>query len=243
MSREMFQSAPAIAGGRCQSAGTSTTTTYKFQSAPAIAGGRCPAHPGRCSRPPPVSIRARHCWRAMPSWKWGGYRGHQFQSAPAIAGGRCAGHRANIVATAVSIRARHCWRAMPHGLGTETPIIKVSIRARHCWRAMRRRQVSAASRKYCFNPRPPLLAGDAPCGFVPFSLIRRFQSAPAIAGGRCQTMAVSHNQNHCFNPRPPLLAGDAAQGARGTRYINVSIRARHCWRAMRTNCQRRRGPS
>ena len=60
-----------------------------------------------------VSIRARHCWRAM----------HQ----------RSAGHNTMIV---VSIRARHCWRAMPPEMKLLETSIWVSIRARHCWRAM-----------------------------------------------------------------------------------------------------------
>ena len=38
-----------------------------------------------------VSIRARHCWRAMP---WLMFINTKYK--------------------AVSIRARHCWRAMPH---------------------------------------------------------------------------------------------------------------------------------
>ena len=36
-----------------------------------------------------------------------------------------------------------------------------------------------------------------------------FQSAPAIAGGRCGRMARRRRWRDCFNPRPPLLAGDA----------------------------------
>ena len=35
-----------------------------------------------------------------------------------------------------------------------------------------------------------------------------------------------------FNPRPPLLAGDAWVAQKLNPAIEVSIRARHCWRAM-----------
>ena len=35
-----------------------------------------------------------------------------------------------------------------------------------------------------------------------------------------------------FNPRPPLLAGDAMDALDRPHEITVSIRARHCWRAM-----------
>ena len=37
-----------------------------------------------------------------------------------------------------------------------------------------------------------------------------FQSAPAIAGGRCRHTVTLGWPMACFNPRPPLLAGDAA---------------------------------
>ena len=59
-----------------------------------------------------------------------------------------------------------------------------------------------------FNPRPPLLAGDA-------------MSYATHAAPFC-----------CFNPRPPLLAGDAVRMLVRVAGIEVSIRARHCWRAM-----------
>ena len=63
--------------------------------------------------------------------------------------------------------------------------------------------------------------------------ITKFQSAPAIAGGRCRGRSPLTNPSTGFNPRPPLLAGDARVGlvvklGAG----DVSIRARHCWRAM-----------
>ncbi|OIP16353.1 MAG: hypothetical protein AUK50_09295 [Comamonadaceae bacterium CG2_30_57_122] len=60
----------------------------------------------------------------------------------------------------------------------------------------------------CFNPRPPLLAGDAHF-FDPIN-----------------------KRLGCFNPRPPLLAGDANNFGAITPTTAVSIRARHCWRAM-----------
>ena len=72
------------------------------------------------------------------------------------------------------------------------------------------RDGSANSHRWrvCFNPRPPLLAGDA------YLVVRR---PLAIAG---------------FNPRPPLLAGDAFCGAAAHFEMDVSIHARHYWRAM-----------
>ncbi len=107
----------------------------------------------------------------------------------------------------------------------------VSIRARHCWRAMLNRPTCSPG---CWL----------------------FQSAPAIAGGRCEWAQHQSTELDRFNPRPPLLAGDAHQGftrrhqpvvfqsapaiAGGRcvvglpekQHVDVSIRARHCWRAM-----------
>jgi hypothetical protein len=65
-----------------------------------------------------VSIHARHCWRANQLAVVGGPTLLPFQSTPAIAGGRTVralmhlGWRANL-GDFVSIHARHCWRANP----------------------------------------------------------------------------------------------------------------------------------
>ena len=63
----------------------------------------------------------------------------------------------------------------------------------------------------CFNPRPPLLAGD-----------------PVMDGTPLSTPLS-------FNPRPPLLAGDPEAKAAKAEGSGVSIRARHCWRAIPVN--------
>ena len=131
-----------------------------------------------------VSIRARHCWRAMPRCP---------QPVPRI--------------QHVSIRARHCWRAMRAGVVLGQQAVEVSIRARHCWRAM-------------------------PAAMAFSSGTHVFQSAPAIAGGRCMSGCRCPTCPPCFNPRPPLLAGDAPQCVGAAHGDRVSIRARHCWRAM-----------
>ena len=155
-----------------------------------------------------VSIRARHCWRAMRARVGPCPVGSRLQSAPAIAGGRCPGRPGE----------RHA----AHGFNPRPPLLAgdataamtsfaqddVSIRARHCWRAMR-------------------------CRWAGSPWLSAFQSAPAIAGGRCLLGEFFDPLRHRFNPRPPLLAGDAAGAiGLGTNHA-VSIRARHCWRAMR----------
>ena len=60
----------------------------------------------------PVSIRARHRWRALPRRDQRSTRHDTFQSAPAIAGGRCLMHLYLPLSMVVSIRARHRWRAL-----------------------------------------------------------------------------------------------------------------------------------
>ena len=207
-SRSLFQSTPAIAGGRTQLKSSQLRTQpsfnprppllagepkslitggqdlQQFQSTPAIAGGRTGG---------PDLLEA---------WKV------QFQSTPAIAGGRTRAAKPIQHRRDVSIHARHCWRANPpHWAGhlsrgncfnPRPPLLAgepgghppgqrvggVSIHARHCWRANLRRCWSARAGRRCFNPRPPLLAGEPPAG-------------------HCRPRNAD-----CFNPRPPLLAGE-----------------------------------
>ncbi len=85
--------------------------------------------------------------------------------------------------------------------------MSVSIHARHCWRAncARCQRCTATD---SFNPRPSLLAGEPGMTIVvPVAIL--FQSTPVIAGGRTQ------------------------MGMQPGVWRNVSIHARHCWRANR----------
>ena len=155
-----------------------------------------------------VSIRARHCCRAMLWRRRVKATREVFQSAPGIAAGRCRQEsRVRIQRSSfnprpallpgdayckgfliyflgVSIRARHCCRAMPWPVVGERIPRRVSIRARHCCRAMPCRM---------FNP---------PCSTT-------FQSAPGIAAGRCRPRRATERPRARFNPRPALLPGDA----------------------------------
>ena len=64
-------------------------------------------------------------------------------------------------------------------------------------------------------------------------LMYRFQSTPAITGGRDRAYWPRLRACRCFNPRPPLLAGETARTGRGSGRADVSIHARHYWRARR----------
>ena len=159
-------------------------------------------------QPAPVSIRARHRWRAIPSSSNSMMHPSLFQSAPAIDGGRSVaalGHRRHV---AVSIRARHRWRAIrPDGRGP-VYIIDVSIRARHRWRAIRAAQEHQRQ-------------------------MNQFQSAPAIDGGRSRRQRNGVAEAVGFQSAPAIDGGRSGLPARKPRQgAAVSIRARHRWRAI-----------
>ena len=282
-----FQSAPAIAGGRCAVACAPARRLASFNPRPPLLAGDAPK--GRCReeryrgfnpRPPllagdawrhgvddarrVVSIRARHCWRAMltikvaPVGQWefqsapaiaGGrcLRGcnqyvdpRLFQSAPAIAGGRCAGLPTMppicaMFQSAPAIAGGRCLSPFngdtgERGFNPRPPLLagdarshcrrdpsqQVSIRARHCWRAMLRRDIATG-------------AG------------RQFQSAPAIAGGRCDQRAAQAAESAAFQSAPAIAGGRCPAAARSVCARGaVSIRARHCWRAMRRGANKGR---
>jgi len=84
----MFQSAPAIAGGRCGVVRRLIAVLNRFNPRPPLLAGDAPELAVKAVHGA-VSIRARHCWRAMRRTRWRVIRHGLFQSAPAIAGGRC----------------------------------------------------------------------------------------------------------------------------------------------------------
>ncbi len=159
--------------------------------------------------PRQVSIRARHCWRAMRATPRPAARKRgSFNPRPPLLAGDASAAAVVGRLRPVSIRARHCWRAMLCDILRLYVRQLVSIRARHCWRAMRQWPSCNLRCTPCFNPRPPLLAGDA----------KGIESA--IDAGY-----VSIRARHCWRAmrwRPVRSDATAA----------VSIRARHCWRAM-----------
>ena len=83
----------------------------------------------------------------------------------------------------------------------------------------------------CFNPRPPLLAGESPSkNGIPLAVM--FQSTPAIAGGRIFTTSRRSTPPNWFQSTPAIAGGRIAIGQLRTAHFHaVSIHARHCWRA------------
>jgi len=85
-------------------------------------------------------------------------------------------------------------------------------------------------REQCFNPRPPLLAGESrQIHFFPLTSWRFNPRPPLLAGESLSAEAGVHQR--CFNPRPPLLAGEFGATDQLAALQLVSIHARHCWRA------------
>ena len=201
-----FQSTPAIAGGRISALCGCSPQTNRFNPRPPLLAGESSEHvPVFADKP--VSIHARHCWRAnhgirtrcaavmrrfnprppllagesktkKASWLFAG-----FQSTPAIAGGRIPRRKRGLT---------------PH-----------------------RR----------FNPRPPLLAGES--GAFVGTRVRNVVSIHARHCWRAnlQGPGSAGSKRCCFNPRPPLLAGESQFSIDSPRFEIVSIHARHCWRA------------
>ena len=63
---------------------------------------------------------------------------------------------------------------------------------------------------------------------------KKFQSTPAIAGERDWAAKAHVLLDRRFNPRPPLLASETRFPSDWGADLQVSIHARHCWRARRS---------
>ncbi len=252
-----FQSTPAIAGGRIITpsrtktrwpcfnprppllAGESACTPGRsakdaFQSTPAIASGRIHAqrrgagHDGRFNpRPPLLAGESKAGTRRYPTWGC-------FNPRPPLLAGESFAPIQYRLGLSVSIHARHCWRAnrsapalfWAKGWFQSTPAI-----------AGGRIRPAAAPRsaRVCFNPRPPLLAGESGCRVVGGNvllvsiharhcwranlhrcangtLLVCFNPRPPLLAGESRCCGGFMSSEHGFNPRPPLLAGESSDG-------------------------------
>ena len=157
----------------------------------------------------PVSIHARHYWRARRSRPKPNSHRLCFNPRPPLLAGETEHTHRKREAVLVSIHARHYWRARPARLVLRPNIPPVSIHARHYWRA----------RRY-----PDRVA----------AMVGVFQSTPAITGGRDNESRHMRATDRRFNPRPPLLAGETTKRRTPQAQHHVSIHARHYWRARRS---------
>jgi len=225
-----------------------------FQSAPAIDGGRsaCALGAFRHSagfNPRPPSMAGDP--GSMQGTCWGG----QFQSAPAIDGGRSAGRRCQGASRRRFNPRPPSMAGDPWPSHHLQLTGHVSIRARHRWRAiqgspargwMKRMFQSApaidggrsvvcgvpAARRKSFNPRPPSMAGDprvlaAAIGYLMVSIRarHRWRAIQQQAREAESALTVSIRARHRWRAIPHHKLG-------GDHFTAVSIRARHRWRAI-----------
>ena len=235
--RELFQSAPVVADGRCPVVVRAGDLVTWFQSAPVVADGRC-MHASDMvfmldmfqSAPVVADGRCAVVSRTVA-------RGPLFQSAPVVADGRCALRRRVVLGgRRVSIRARRCRRAMPCGYISSAYFdwfqsAPVVADGRCGLGALVERAMVG------FNPRPSLPTGDArgnrrsihiiivsirarrcrramPDGGPKMTAIREFQSAPVVADGRCNQDSSLPSHTGQFQSAPVVADGRCPRSTR-----------------------------
>ena len=152
----------------------------------------------------------------------------------------------------VSIHTRHYWRVKPGDYTEALELQIVSIHTRHYWRVKHERRAPAAAGG-CFNPHPPLLAGETAGWLSRTQDKASFNPHPPLLAGETSTRGASfvgievsiHTRHYwrvkpslaatplvrgCFNPHPPLLAGETKMMQAQTGAFAVSIHTRHYWR-------------
>ena len=179
----MFQSTPAISGGRTRMEPRPARHDRRFNPRPPSLAGEpptaaCGSGSGSCFNPRPpslagepqdrpinghrddVSIHARHLWRANPP-----KRNHTDWDA------------------VVSIHARHLWRANRYGMQADLEYFEVSIHARHLWRANHMgSQDFVVAYTVSIHARH-LWRANLEEAYTS-ATVSLFQSTPAISGGR-----------------------------------------------------------
>ena len=227
-----FQSTPAITGGRAGLLRTNDPLLIEFQSTPAITGGRAVVR-AWCPPPPPVFQSTPAITGGRADMAGGGARAAQrFNPRPPLLAGEPDGHAHRPHGSAGFNPRPPLLAGEPSGRYSMRQRSRVSIHARHYWRASPLLLCGRVRPVSCFNPRPPLLAGE-PWEKAPGAGLAQFQSTPAITGGRARVARRRAEVSGCFNPRPPLLAGEPALFCRVLAHTVVSIHARHYWRASR----------
>ena len=228
-----FQSTPADTGGRNYRAGAGWDPSACFNPRPPIPAGETETF-GFCRAIGVfhVSIHARRYRRAKPRLR-----------------------QPTHPAARVSIHARRYRRAKHLAAASAANEQLVSIHARR-YRRAKRRSLPASRRRRCFNPRPPIPAGETANVLAAQVRMSQFQSTPADTGGRNAGDAAGGDDRQpvsiharryrrakpasaprsallcrCFNPRPPIPAGETRRRPERQRGRAVSIHARRYRRA------------
>ena len=204
---------------------------------PSLAGDPCFARPW--AQADPVSIRARHHWRAIPSTTNSARLILSFNPRPPSLAGDPVAQVRRRAYRAVSIRARHHWRAIPQPSRSRS--LEHWFQSAPAITGGRSGMDTVkADTATGFNPRPPSLAGDPPMGGVSVPESVRFQSAPAITGGRSSTAGGLCLIVILFQSAPAITGGRSDVTGVSKRWFDgVSIRARHHWRAILDFCEPR----
>ena len=205
----MFQSTPAIAGGRIGLKRPEVNHEQSFNPRPPLLAGESGAPQGK-GRPKVV-----------------------FQSTPAIAGGRIAADHAQAAGGSGFNPRPPLLAGESRQIRHTVALPGVSIHARHCWRA-NRLDTLMASKAYMFQSTPAIAGGRIRRASALMSSMALFHSTPAIAGGRIRDARPVLDGAKLFQSTPAIAGGRIRDSWGGLACFElVSIHARHCWRANR----------
>ena len=204
---------PLLAGETCALARASKIGFMRFNPHPPLLAGET-AIATLPQAEQTVSIHTRHYWRVKLVGRPHAQFLTGFNPHPPLLAGETIFAATYNVAQLVSIHTRHYWRVKRPFPLLVSKAVFVSIHTRHYWRVKRhgcRARVPAT----CFNPHPPLLAGET-----------------VWAAKLCANIFVSIHTRHYWRVKPVRAIGGSADGV-------VSIHTRHYWRVKRLVLSRR----
>ncbi len=179
----LFQSTPAIAGGRIRLHRPGGTGIPSFNPRPPLLAGES-INGATYIVATHVSIHARHCWRANHG---------------AAAGQDACSH-------GVSIHARHCWRANPRcAANCAAPSWFQSTPAIAGGRIHKNHE--DAGRFAVFQSTPAIAGGRILVWVEEAHGVSKFQSTPAIAGGRIRAVFKVERDYQMFQSTPAIAGG------------------------------------
>ena len=124
----------------------------------------------------------------------------------------------------------HYWRAKHNRIVICPDVGKVSIHARHYWRA-KQRQTRRDDVPRGFQSTPVITGGRNVILGCKTDLHALFQSTPVITGGRNAKGVKLDGEKRAFQSTPVITGGRNARRRYCQSCTDVSIHARHYWRA------------
>ena len=153
-----------------------------------------------------------------------------FNPRPPLLAGETQAQRINHDAALVSIHARHYWRARHrlHALANNEVVFQstpaITGGRDTFWRWLLVTWCRFQSTPAITGGRDPMTEARAQCNAP-------FQSTPAITGGRDTTELEQERQDCLFQSTPAITGGRDLRASEYRDLIEVSIHARHYWRA------------